>query len=86
LENRIDEIYSLTEFINPHVFGSLFRFNRDFYTFDDRGRVSGLKNMRQLHERFTLVMLRRRKDQIADQLPQRVDNNYFVKMSPSQQE
>ena len=86
LENRIDEIYSLTEFIDRHVFGSLFRFNRDFYTFDDRGRVSGLKNMRQLHERLHPIMLRRRKDQIADQLPQRVDNNYFVKMSPSQQE
>ena len=84
LENRIDEIYSLTEFIDPHIFGSLFRFNRDFYTFDDRGRAQGLKNMRELHQRLKPVMLRRRKDQIADQLPERVDNNYFVTMSPAQ--
>lgn len=84
LENRIDEIYSLTEFVNPRIFGSLFRFNRDFYTFDDRGRAKGLKNMRELHRRLSPVMLRRRKDQIADQLPERVDNNYFVRMSPGQ--
>ncbi len=84
LENRIDEIYSLVEFIDPHLFGSLFRFNRQFYTFDDRGRASGLKNMRLLHDQLKPIMLRRRKDQIAEQLPERVDNNYFVKMTPAQ--
>lgn len=86
LENRIDEIYSLTEFVDPRIFGSLFRFNRDFYTFDDRGRASGLKNMRELNRRLRLVMLRRRKDQIADQLPERVDNNYFVTMTAAQRQ
>jgi len=84
LENRIDEVYSLVEFIDPRILGSLFRFNREFYTFDEDGRVAGMKNLRKLHEKLQPVMLRRRKDEIRDQLPDRVDNNYFVNMTAEQ--
>ncbi len=38
IENRIDEMYSLMDFLEPRALGPLFRFNRDFYQFDDRGR------------------------------------------------
>ncbi len=85
IENRIDELYSITEFIDPTIFGSLFRFNRNFYSFDVDGKVSGLKRLRELHETIKQVMLRRRKDEVEDQLPERVDNNYFVKMTGEQQ-
>jgi SNF2 family DNA or RNA helicase len=32
IENRIDEIYSIVDFLDPTVFGPLFRFNREFST------------------------------------------------------
>ena len=38
IENRIDELYSIVDFLDPTVFGPLFRFNRDFYELDERGR------------------------------------------------
>ncbi len=84
LENRIDEIYSLVDFVDDRLLGSLFRFNREFYRFDEDGRVTGMKNLRKLHERLQPVMLRRRKSEIEDQLPARVDNNYFVRMTQEQ--
>lgn len=31
LENRIDEVYSIVQFLDPALFGPLFRFNREFY-------------------------------------------------------
>ena len=37
IENRIDELYSLMDFLEPRALGPLFRFNRDFYQFDERG-------------------------------------------------
>jgi hypothetical protein len=43
IENRIDELHSLMDFLNPSVLGPLFRFNREFYEFDDRGRPSGYR-------------------------------------------
>ncbi len=84
IENRIDELYSITEFIDPTVFGSLFRFNRRFYKFSPDGKTAGLKNLRELHETMKPVMVRRRKDEIEEQLPERIDNNYFVSMTPEQ--
>ena len=85
IENRIDELYSLTEFIDPSIFGSLFRFNREFYNFNEDGKTEGFKNLRKMHDTIKPVMLRRRKDEISEQLPERIDNNYFVKMTPEQQ-
>lgn len=84
LENRVDEVYSLTEFIAPTLFGSLFRFNRRFYRFDDMGKMAGLQNLAELHESLKTVMLRRRKGDVEEQLPERVDKTYFVEMTPEQ--
>lgn len=84
IENKIDELYSLVEFVEPSLFGSLFRFNRRFYDFDDDGKIKGMKNLRELHELVKPVMLRRRKDEISEQLPERIDNNYFVPMTAEQ--
>ena len=38
LENRIDEIYSIVQFLDPELLGPLFRFNREFYELDSKGR------------------------------------------------
>lgn len=84
LENRVDEVYSITEFIAPTLFGSLFRFNRRFYRFDEKGRMEGLQNLAELHESLKSIMLRRRKSDVEEQLPERVDNTYFVEMTAEQ--
>jgi len=84
LENRIDEIYSITQFLDPHVFGPLFRFNREFYELDEKGRAAGYRNLDELRRRLRPIMLRRHKDEVEGELPERVDNNYFVEMTPEQ--
>lgn len=84
LENRIDEIYSIVEFLDPSVFGPLFRFNREFYVLDERGRPCGYQNLEELRRRIRPLMLRRVKEEVEGQLPARVDNNYFVDLAPEQ--
>ncbi len=84
VENRIDEIYSIFQFLDPHIFGPLFRFNRDFYQLDEKGRAIGYKNLDRLHERLRPVMLRRRKEEVEGQLPGRTVNTYFVPMHKEQ--
>ncbi len=85
VENRIDEIYSIIQFLDPQLFGPLFRFNRDFYQLDDKGRAIGYKNLDQLHARLRPVMLRRRKEDVEGQLPGRTINTYFVPMHKEQE-
>ena len=78
IENRIDELHSLMDFLNPAVLGPLFRFNRDFYELDERGRPSGYRNLDVLHQRIQPFMLRRRKADVETELPERTDRNHFV--------
>ena len=85
LENRIDEIYSIVQFLDPHLFGPLFRFNRDFYQLDEKGQAIGYKNLDELHQRLRPVMLRRSKNDVEGDLPERTDKNYFVSMTEEQE-
>lgn len=84
IENRIDELYSLMDFLDPTVLGPLFRFNRDYYVLDDRGRPQAYANLEKLHERIKPLMLRRRKADVETELPERTDLNYFVPLSGEQ--
>ncbi len=84
IENRIDEVYSIVQFLDPDLLGPLFRFNRDFYKLDERGRPAGYRNLDELHQRISSVMLRRRKNDIESELPPRTDKTYFVPMTEVQ--
>ena len=84
LENRIDETYSIVQYLDPEIFGPLFRFNRDFYDLDQRGRPEGYKNLDEMHRRLAGVMLRRRKRDVEDELPSRTEKTFFVPMAEEQ--
>jgi hypothetical protein len=86
IENRIDEIYSIVQYLDPELLGPLFRFNRDFYALDERGRPSGYKNLDELMRRLKPVMLRRRKCDVEKELPGRTVTNYLVAMNDEQRQ
>jgi hypothetical protein len=85
IENRLDELYSLMDFLNPSLLGPLFRFNREYYKLDERGRPAGYRNLDKLHDRIKPYMLRRRKADVETELPERTNQNHFVALSDEQQ-
>jgi superfamily II DNA or RNA helicase len=84
IENRIDELYSIVQYLDPELVGPLFRFNRDFYELDERGRPAGYRNLAELRRRVAPVMLRRRKSDVASELPGRTVKTFFVGMAGEQ--
>jgi hypothetical protein len=84
IENRIDELHSLMDFLNPSVLGPLFRFNREYYVLDERGRPKEYRNLDLLHERIKPYMIRRRKSDVETELPERTDRTHFVPLSDEQ--
>ena len=86
LENRLDDLYSLVQVVDPHLFGPLWRFNEDFTDLDERGRVRGYRGLDELRRRIAPVMLRRRKDDVALELPARIVNRLTVPMSGPQRD
>jgi hypothetical protein len=86
IENRIDELYSLMDFLNPALLGPLFRFNREFYELDERGRPAGYRNLDRLHAKIKPFMLRRRKADVETELPERTVRTFFVPLSREQKD
>ena len=84
IENRIDDIYSIMQVVDPQIFGPLFKFNREFYKLDEKGKPLGYKNLEELHRRLHPVLLRRLKKDVEEQLPERTINNFFVTMTDEQ--
>ncbi len=81
LENRIDELHSVVEFIDRYKLGALFRFLYNHQIFDENGKVVGYKKLNEINSSLSDILLRRTKKEIEDQLPGRIDKTYFVDMT-----
>ncbi|MBU0674024.1 MAG: DEAD/DEAH box helicase [Proteobacteria bacterium] len=86
LENRLEELYSLMQVVDPKVLGPLWRYMVDFHVTDDRGKVLGYRNLSVLRQRLAPVMLRRDRRLVKDQLPDRIDQQLNVAMTDKQLE
>jgi SNF2 family DNA or RNA helicase len=84
LENRIDEIHSIVEYIDRYRLGALFRFLDHHQVTDENGKLTGYRNLRNINKSLDGILIRRTKKEIADQLPNRVDKNFFVEMTEEQ--
>src|SRR6185437_9343895 len=84
LENRLDDLYSLMQVVDRHRFGPLWRFNEEYTDLDASGRVKGYKSLDKLRACVAPVMLRRRKDDVALELPARIVNRLSVPMTDEQ--
>ncbi|PIE51948.1 helicase Snf2 [Candidatus Fermentibacteria bacterium] len=88
LENRLDELYSVFQFIDPSVLGPLWRFNQRYFQLEQRKsssyKVLGYRNMKELRNRIAPYVLRRTRDEVLQDLPPRTDNNFFTIMTSEQ--
>ncbi|MFK7894141.1 MAG: DEAD/DEAH box helicase [Granulosicoccus sp.] len=86
LENRIDEIYSIMQIVDPSVLGPLFRFNRAYYVLNERGAPEGYKNLDRLHAELQPYILRRTKSEVEGDLPPCSVRTLMVPMSEEQRD
>ena len=84
LENKLEELYSIIQFINPFLLGSLFNFLQRYQVTDETGKVTGYQHLNEVSKILKGVMLRRTKKKVMRQLPLRQDKNLFVPMTEQQ--
>ncbi len=84
LENRIDELHSIVEFVDRFQLGPLYKFLDNHQRLDESGKLTGYKNLRSINKSIEPLLIRRTKKEIADQLPGRIDKNFFVEMTEKQ--
>ncbi len=86
LENRLEDLYSLMQVVDPRVLGPLWRYLADFHVTDERGKVLGYRNLSALRRRLAPAMLRRDRRLVRDQLPDRIQQQLDVGMTDEQWE
>ncbi|CAK0769237.1 DEAD/DEAH box helicase [Gammaproteobacteria bacterium] len=84
LENRLEDLYSLMQVVDPGVLGPLWRYLAEFHVTDERGKVLGYRNLAALRQRLVPVMLRRDRRLVRDQLPDRIEQRLDVPMTLAQ--
>jgi hypothetical protein len=84
LENRLDELYSVVQFIDDRRLGPAFRFYNRHRVVDEKGKVLGYKNLAELRENLKPVLLRRTRESVRQQLPPRT--NEIIRISPTEEQ
>ncbi|MFW6019910.1 MAG: DEAD/DEAH box helicase [Bacteroidales bacterium] len=84
LENRLQELHSIVEFIDMYKLGPLFRFLYNHEITDEAGKVTGYRNLKSINKTLEPILVRRTKKEIIDQLPGRIDKNFFVELTEEQ--
>jgi superfamily II DNA or RNA helicase len=84
LENRLEELISIIQFVDQHRLGPTWRLLDEHQMRDEVGRVVGYRALDRIGQTLAPVMLRRRKAEVLTQLPERVDKRIFVPLTPEQ--
>ncbi len=87
VENKIEDLYSLMQIVNPYLLGSLHNFlSKHQVTEEGTDKVIGYKNLNDVGTLLKDVMLRRTKTEVLKDLPKRMDKNLFVPLTEQQLE
>ena len=84
LENRLEELVSIVQFIDQHRLGPTYRLLHEHQMRDETGRVVGYRELDRIGRTLEPILIRRQKDQVLDQLPERLEKNFFVPMTEPQ--
>ncbi len=71
LENRLEELLSIVQFVDRHRLGPTWRLRHDHQALDESGRVIGYRNLDRIGKTLAPILLRRRKAEVMSQLPPR---------------
>lgn len=84
LENRLEELISIVQFVDQHRLGPTWRLLHQHQTRDENSRVVGYRNLDRLGTTLAPILIRRRKKDVLAQLPERLDKTFFVPMTEPQ--
>jgi len=84
LENRLEELHSIVEFVDRHRLGPMFRFLAEHQHVDETGRVVGYRNLSKIGSTLKPILIRRTRDEVLPELPERLEKRLFVPLTPEQ--
>lgn len=86
LENKLEDVYSIIQFLDPLLLSPLWSFAADHFMLsrNKKGRILGYRNLDKLHEKLKSIVIRRRKKDVLPDLPEEIVNNYYIELHEKQ--
>lgn len=84
LENKLEELYSIVQFVDDRRLGPAFQFLHDHRIENDEGRLVGYRHLDAIRDKLAPIFLRRTRADVATQLPERIDSVRYVEMAAEQ--
>ncbi len=84
LENKLEELISIVQFVDQHRLGPTWRLLHEHQVRDEVGRVTGYTGLERIGQTLAPIMIRRRKAEVLRQLPGRTDSTILVPMTEAQ--
>jgi superfamily II DNA or RNA helicase len=73
LENRLGDLFTVARFVDEQRLGPAYQFFHRHHVVDERGKTLGYRRLDELRQMLQPILLRRRRDEVARQLPSRTD-------------
>ena len=86
LENKLDELYSIVEFVDNFRLAPYYLFKDKHIITDETGKVLGYKNLNDIGKKLSDILIRRHKKDVKLQMPERSDKNLFIPMTNEQKD
>ncbi len=87
LQNRLDDLYSIMQVVDQRVLGPLWMFNERYIERElGKSRILGYQSLGELRKRLSPCLLRREKEDVSLQLPERIDSRRAVALTEIQKE
>ena len=84
LENKLEELYSVVEFVDGRRLGPAFRFLNEHRMQNEEGKLLGYRGLDQIQKQLEPILLRRTRTEVLPELPKRTDQIFRVRMTPEQ--
>jgi len=86
LENKLEELFSVVEFVDGRRLGPAFRFVDEHRVLDAKGHLTGYRGLDQIHKQLAPILLRRTRPEVLKDLPERTDKVFRVALTSQQAE
>jgi superfamily II DNA or RNA helicase len=86
IENKLEELFSVVEFIDGRRLGPAFRFLHEHRSEDEKGHLIGYRGLDRIHDQLAPILLRRTRQEVLKDLPERTDQILHVSLTPQQAE
>ena len=84
LENKLEELHSIVEFVDKFKLGLLSKFLFDHQIKDEGGKIVGYRELNKIGNSISSLCIRRTKKEVLKQLPERIDKTIMVDVTTKQ--